>query len=309
MNRQTLYYAGLILVSIIWGANFGISKLAMESIHPIVFTALRFLLAAPLFFVILKLTEGKIGIQWKHVPYFIFVAVLGVTLLEILVNYAIIFTTLANSSLLTTAPWPIFAALFSPLFTKEAITKRLVVGGCFSIIGVSFVILGGGEGFNLSSEHMIGNLIALSVSIIGPIFNLSSMSLMKHYSALRVSTWTILFGVLVMLPFTIKHWTFTNWSAISFVEISAIGYAVFMCTVVGFVVWNTSMFKIGATRSNFFRYVVPLTAVIMGYFMFGEKITAMQIAGTLCMAIGLIWITIEKKPAAPLQVENSGDAA
>jgi len=303
MNSRWMNYGGLILIAVVWGANFGISRLAMESFNPIVFSFLRFGLAIPFFFLILKLKEGSVGIPWRIVPKLALIGLVGITLLEITVMYSIKYTTLANASLLNVAPWPIFAALFAPLFMREAITKRLIVGGAISIVGVCFVILGGGESFSLSSENMIGNLMALGVSIVGPLFNLSSMSLMKQYSALRVSTWTIAFGSLFMLPLTFGAWGQTDWSALQTGHYLSIGYNVLICTVVAFVVWNACMFKVGATRSNFFRYAVPAAAVVAGYVMFDEKIALLQMCGAGCMAAGLIWISIESKQRIELTAQ------
>ncbi|MDQ0114706.1 DMT family transporter [Paenibacillus harenae] len=297
MNKKWLSYTGLVLVAVIWGANFGISRLAMESFHPIVFSFLRFGVAIPFFFLILKLTEGSIGVPWRLVPKLMLIGLLGITLLEITVMYSIKYTTLANASLLNVAPWPIFVALFAPLFTRETITSRLVVGGVIAMIGVCFVILGGDEGFALSSDNMLGNAMAFGVSIIGALFNLSSVSLMKQYSALRVSTWTILFGAIFMLPLTIGSWGQTDWQSLGTVQWLSIAYNVLICTVLAFVVWNACMFKVGATRSNFFRYAVPAAAVVAGYILFDERIAMLQLGGAALMAAGLVWISIERKKA------------
>ncbi|MCA0756517.1 DMT family transporter [Paenibacillus sp. N4] len=308
MNNRWVYYGGLVFIAAVWGANFGISRLAMESFNPIVFAVLRFGLAVPFFFLILKLTEGSVGIPWRVVPKLALIGLVGITLLEITVMYSIKYTTLANASLLNVAPWPIFAALFAPLFLKETITLRLVVGGGISMAGVCLVILGGGEGFNLSSENMLGNAMAFAVSIIGPLFNLSSMSLMRQYSALRVSTWTIAFGSLFMLPLTIGGWGETDWASLGAVHYLSIGYNVLLCTVAAFVMWNACMYKVGATRSNFFRYAVPAAAVIAGYIMFDERIALLQMCGAGCMAAGLIWITIERKRPAEAEVDSLAGA-
>ncbi|MGO4541322.1 DMT family transporter [Paenibacillus sp. 2TAB19] len=297
MNKKWLNYAGLVLVAVIWGANFGISRLAMESFHPIVFSFLRFGVAIPFFFLILKLTEGNVGVPWRLVPKLMLIGLLGITLLEITVMYSIKYTTLANASLLNVAPWPIFVALFAPLFTRETITSRLVVGGVIAMIGVCFVILGGDEGFALSSDNMLGNAMAFGVSIIGALFNLSSVSLMKQYSALRVSTWTIVFGAIFMLPLTIGSWGQTDWQSLGTEQWLSIAYNVLICTVLAFVVWNACMFKVGATRSNFFRYAVPAAAVIAGYILFDERIAMLQIGGAALMAAGLVWISVERKKA------------
>lgn len=295
MDKKWIYYAGLILVSIIWGANFGVSRSAMETFDPILFSFFRFGMAVPFFFLLLKIKEGSIGVPWKVALKLAVIGLVGVTGLEIGVMYSIKYTTLANASLLNVAPWPIFAALFAPLFVKEGFSKRLAVGGAAAIIGVTCIILGGAEGLNLSSEHMTGNLLAFGISIVGALYNLACMPLMKQYSSLRVSTWFIFFGASFMFPFTRGSWSKVDWSALQFEHYSAIVYNVIICTVVAFVVWNACMFKVGAARANFFRYVVPAAAVVAGVVFFDEGVTIWQLIGAVCMAAGLVWISMEKK--------------
>lgn len=296
MGKQSyLYYAGLVIVAAVWGTNFGISRLAMDTFDPALFTFLRFGLAVPFFFILLKLREGSVGVSFKAAMQLMVIGLFGVTGLEIAVMYSIKYTTLANASLLNVAPWPIFAALFAPLFYREAISKRLVAGGIAAMIGVSLVIIGGGEGIDLSSRNMLGNVLAFAVSIIGALFNLACMPLMKRYSALRVSAWFILFGSLFLFPLTLGSWGKVDWSGLDAANGFAIFYNVILCTVVAFIVWNVCMYRIGAARSNFFRYVVPAAAVAAGYILFDESITLWQIAGALCMAAGLIWISLERK--------------
>jgi len=151
---------------------------------------------------------------------------------------------------------------------------------------------------------MVGNLLALGTSVVGALFNLVYMPLMKRYSALRISAWTILFGSLFMLPFTQGSWGKVDWSGLGASHYVTLFYNVLICTVLAFVVWNVSMFKIGAARSNFFRYVVPATAVVAGVLFFDESVAIGQIVGGVFMAAGLVWISTEKKP--PVLVENKG---
>jgi drug/metabolite transporter (DMT)-like permease len=295
-NKSFWYVAGLVIVAAIWGANFGISRLAMDTFDPALFTFLRFGLAVPFFFILLKIREGSVGVSFKAALQLMAIGLFGITGLEIAVMYSIKYTTLANASLLNVAPWPIFAALFAPLFFREAISKRLIAGGIAAMAGVSMVIVGGGEGIDFSSRNMLGNVLAFAVSIIGALFNLACMPLMKRYSALRVSAWFILFGSLFLFPLTLGSWGKVDWTGLTAANGLAVAYNVILCTVVAFIVWNVCMYRIGAARSNFFRYVVPAAAVAAGYMLFDEQITLWQVVGALCMAAGLIWITLEKKP-------------
>lgn len=232
MDKKWIYYFGLTLISILWGANFGVSRSAMETFDPALFSFLRFGLAVPFFFLLLKLKEGNVGVPWTVALKLAAIGLIGVTGLEIAVLYSIKFTTLANASLLNVAPWPIFAALFAPLFVKEGFSRQLAIGGAVAMVGVTFIILGGGEGLDLSSEHMIGNLLAFIVSIFGALFNLACMPLMKQYSALRVSTWYIFFGTLFMFPVTMGSWKKVAWSGLELGDYSAVIYNVLGKSVV-----------------------------------------------------------------------------
>ncbi|WP_438447212.1 DMT family transporter [Gorillibacterium sp. sgz5001074] len=295
MKTNTVWYAvGLMLVAAIWGTNFGVSRLAMDTFDPVLFTFIRFGGAVPFFFLLLKWKEGSIGIDWRSAGQLALIGLFGVTGLEIIVMYSIKYTSLANASLLNVAPWPIFAALFAPLFTKERITKVIVIGGGIALAGVALVILGGEEGLDLSAGHMLGNLMAFSASIVGALYNLASMPLMRKYSALRVSTWTIVFGAAFMLPLTWGSWSKVDWAGLGSTEYTVIFYNVLVSTVIAFLMWNACMFKVGATKSNFFRYVVPAAAVVAGYLMYDEKVLLLQMLGALFMAAGLVVIQLEK---------------
>ncbi len=177
-------------------------------------------------------------------------------------------------------------------------TLRVAVGGLVSIIGVSLIILGGGDGLDLSSEYMVGNLLALSISLIGALFNLACMPLMNKYSPLKVTTWYMLFGTLFLFPFTLSGWESVELSSLSFITWGAIAYNVVLCTVAAFVIWNVSMKKVGATKSNFYRYFVPASAAVAGALFFNEAIFMPQIIGALIIVLGLAWISSERKPSA-----------
>lgn len=293
MQKKSLYYGGLVMVSAIWGLNFGLSRLAMDVFDPVLLAFLRFSLAVPFFFILLKMKEKSVGLPLGVLVKLMGIGLVGITLLEIMVLYSIQYTTLANASLLNVAPWPIFAALFAPFITKEKVTARLLIGGAIAMVGVYFII-SGGTGFEWSSKHMVGNLMALGVSFIGALFNLSCMPLMRTYSALRISTWYIFFGAVFMFPLTLSSWGKVAWANLGATEYLVVGYNVIFCTVIAFVVWNACMYQVGTARSNFFRYVVSAVAVLMGYMFFKESVGIWQMVGAVFLVGGLIWITSER---------------
>lgn len=296
MKNHSLAYLGLSVVAVIWGASFGINRMATEVLNPLLFVFLRFGLAVPLLFGILLITEGSVGISRRDALTLALIGLFGVTIMENAVIYSIQYTSLANASLLNTAPWPILTALFAPLVTKERATKRLLTGGFLAMVGVCLIILGAGATAKLPPQHLIGDLLALLVSLLGALYNLACMPLMQRYSPLRVSAWFILFGVLFMIPLTWPLWGQVIWANLGPRVWLGVGYNTLLCTVAAFVIWNWGMSAIGAARANFFRYLVPAAAVMAGYLMYHETIAFWQLAGGLLMVAGLIWIGSEKKP-------------
>ncbi|MCL6458307.1 MAG: DMT family transporter [Gorillibacterium sp.] len=284
------------MVAAIWGLNFGFSRMAMDVFDPVLLAFLRFFLAVPFFFLLLKLKEKSVGLPIGVLLKLMVIGFFGITMLEIMVLYSIQYTTLANASLLNVAPWPIFTALFAPFITKEKVTARLLTGGAIAMIGV-YLIISGGAGFEWSSRHMTGNLIALGASLIGALYNLVCMPLMKTYSSLRISTWYIFFGSLFMFPLTLSSWGKVAWASLGTTDYLVLGYNIILSTVVAFVVWNACMYRVGTTRSNFFRYTVSAFAVLMGYMFFKESVNIWQVVGAAFMAGGLVWITLERSPS------------
>jgi drug/metabolite transporter (DMT)-like permease len=294
MNKKWLYIVGLLFVASIWGFNFGVSRLGMETFDAKLFVFLRFGIAVPILFLILWWREGNTGIRISDLPIFLFMGIVGMSLLEIAVMYSIDNTTLANASLLNVAPWPIFVAMFSPFFMKEKITSRIIVGGSMAMCGVIMVIVGGEAGLDLSKSYMMGNLAAILVSMLGAMMNLVSMKLMQRYSALRIATWQFFFGIIFLFPLTWGTWSQVAWQSLGGLEWAIIFYNVVFCTIIAFIIWNICMYQIGATVSNFFRYAVPVAAVIAGFIMFDEQIKWLQLIGAVCMAAGLVWISMER---------------
>jgi drug/metabolite transporter (DMT)-like permease len=287
-------YIGLLLVAATWGFNFGVSRFALNHFDEALFVFIRFGLSVPLLFALLWRLEGDVRVSARDAFYLLLIGLIGVPGLEMMVTYSIRFTTLANASLLNVAPWPIFAALLTPLFAKEAITRQLVIGGLIAMLGVVFVIAGGEGSFRLSSETLLGDLLALGSSLVGALYNVACMPLMKRYSPLKVSAWVILFGSLLMIPLTLGSWQAVQWSELGMPVAAAIAYNVLICTVTGFIVWNSAMRQVGAARANFFRYLVPAAAIVAGYVFFQETMTLWQIFGGLLMAFGLVWIGRER---------------
>jgi drug/metabolite transporter (DMT)-like permease len=294
VNRNLLISLVLILMAFIFGANYAVMRWSMTTFDPAQFLLIRFALSAPILLIILKITEGTIGIARRDLALTALIGILSVICSEYTNILSIKYTTLANSSLLTVATWPILVSLLAPLFTKERLTLRIVVCGGISIIGVYLIIVGNGVGISFSHEHLRGDLFALCSSFFGALSSVLFMRLMSKYSALRALTWIIIFGTISLLPLTLGAWDDVNWGRLGSAAWGTIGYNVVIVTILASSIWNMCMRKIGVTKANYFRYFIPVASVIAGFIFFNEQITISQMAGGLIIMACLTWISFAK---------------
>ncbi|SFS55846.1 Permease of the drug/metabolite transporter (DMT) superfamily [Paenibacillus sp. BC26] len=284
-------YFLLGIIAFLWGLNYAVVRVGLESLDPMLFLVLRFGVSAILMFGLLRWKEGSVGISPGDLWKFVALGIIGTTMLESFVVVSIDYTTLANSSILSIAPWPIFAAIFAPIFTKERIRRSLIGYGLVSMLGVILVILAGGS-FSLDSDLLLGNLLAFSVSICGGFYSAACIPILKKYSALRMTTWMFSFGTLFMLPFTTKAWGATDWTGMGWSTIGALACNIFVITIICFLLWNKAMPQIGAAKASFYRYLTPLAAALSGVLFFQEPVYSGQLVGACLMFMGLIGISL-----------------
>ena len=57
MNRANLAFAGMIIACILWGSSHAIAKVALETVPPILLSALRLSIAGAIMMLIQRLTR------------------------------------------------------------------------------------------------------------------------------------------------------------------------------------------------------------------------------------------------------------
>lgn len=91
------------------GLSIPITKLGLETIPPITLTAVRFLVAVPLF---MLLTAGRLRVPWRAVPSIIALGVMGITLGNVAQSFGVQGTS-ASAGTIISATIPIFIVIFA----------------------------------------------------------------------------------------------------------------------------------------------------------------------------------------------------
>src|SRR4030043_1936526 len=223
----------LVVVVLTWGANFGIVKSAFDTIPPLLFAALRFTVIAILLLAITFLREKEILIQKEDLGKVIMVGVLGLGLYQVFWSLGLNLTSPSNSALILSTQ-PLLGTLYIDLVKKEPVGRQQYWGMLLALVGVVLVILKPTAKLHFSLETLPGDLLTLMAGFCSAVFfSVWSKPLLKTYSPLRLMSYCIIIGSLVLWmasPFSSQPviwgqvWERTWWS---------MGYAVLFSGMLG----------------------------------------------------------------------------
>src|SRR3989344_2120607 len=224
--RQPIPYLALILVHLIWGANFVVAKITLQEFPPMSLAFLRFALAS-LFLAPFFLSETKkVKINKKDLPKLITIGILIITLNISFFFEGIKRTSAIDASILTMTI-PILSVLLGWWLLKEKIYLVNLLGiglafvGTLTILGVPQYFMG-----NLSSQALIGNTLIILASISWVLGAIISKGILTKYSSLTVTAVAFMVGTITMaLPAGFEYVQNPAWpSSITILGILGLAY-------------------------------------------------------------------------------------
>jgi drug/metabolite transporter (DMT)-like permease len=282
----------LLGVVIVWGINYTFGKYGVIEITSIEFTAIRFLIAAPLLLLITMLVERSIAIRREDYIRLLIVSIVGIVLYQTLFMETIKHISATKASLLISIS-PIFTAVFSVLFKQEKFSTQKLIGSFIAFAGTALVLLVV-DPSNAPKNVIMGTLIGIIASICWGLYPILANPLINKYSALRVTAWSAVIGAIPLCLFsgtnvviTSLHLNQTTWLSLL--------YSIFFVTIFGLVTWYRGVKKIGATNTMVYMYLTPLSAVFFASLWADEHVYLKQIIGGLIIFIGLWVVRFEKK--------------
>jgi drug/metabolite transporter (DMT)-like permease len=277
--------AGMLLVCLIWGVNFSVTKLAISQIPPLPFTAIRFALASLLLWLVLRATEGRPELPAADVRRLVVLGVVGNTCYQLAFILGLTRTSATNSSLIL-ATVPTVVAIVAGVLGLERITWRMWGGIALGTLGVVLVIAA--SGVEYSTGTIAGDLLTVLAVVCWAGYTVGLRTLPVGFSPLRVTTVTTIAGmpglVLVGLPGLLR----LEWSAVPGTAWAALAYATVLSLVVAYLLWNRSVKAVGGTRTAIYMCVTPLVAVGAAWVMLGEHARPLQGVGAVLIVAGVL---------------------
>ena len=283
----------MLVTVMIWGLNFVAVKLVLREFSPLAFTGLRFTMATLvmwLFFWQRTRAPGAsetLAVARHDWLLIIGMGLLGHTLYQLIFVHGMALTTAANSSLLL-ATAPIWVAVLGYLLHIERISRVTWYGILLSFCGILILILGGGGRVDLGGSTMLGDILLLGCAIVWAVHTTASKPLLARYSPLKMTSWAMLAGTIPLVIISIPAVREQDWAAITPVGWVAFLFSTLLSVVVGYLVWYTSVQRVGNARTAVYSNLTPVFAIIFAWIILDSTLKPLQLVGGAVVLAGLI---------------------
>ena len=179
--------------------------------------------------------------------------------------------------------WPLMIVLFSCPILGEKLTRRKLLAVGMSFAGVVLVMLGGIEE-NISAEKILG---ALSCVIAAACYGLFSV-LNKKIRLDQKLAMMIIWATTAACAF-VSGYFFEQWLLPSFGQIFGLLWLGVVINAIAYLTWALALEKTSDTaRTANLAYLVPILAIFISTFAFGEELSLAVIPALVLILGGIL---------------------
>lgn len=287
MNYKFLKYIPALIVSIIWGTTFVISKSILEAgVSPFQLIFCRFVMA---YIALCIMCPKPYKMEFSKTELKMFLIALTGGSLYFFLEYSALRLTGATNVSLICATVPIFSALGFIILGVMKLTKWFVFGSLIALAGVACVVFNGVFVLRLSP---LGDFIAFLSVISWSIYSVLLAIMPKEVTELQTTRRLFFYGTITIFPllfFDDNASSLTEiWGKLEWTHIVGALYLGLIASGASLWLWNLSFNKVGAANTNNFLYLLPIISAVAAAIFFTHEITGWVVAGTLLIFFGLI---------------------
>ena len=278
----------LIVLSVIWGVNFSVIKIALREFDPLAFNAIRFVLASLTLFVFLRLSGAVPFPARRHWGRVVFLGFLANIVYQLLFIYGVQ-ATLAGNAGLVLATTPVWTLILASVLGREHHGFPVWGGVLATLGGMVLVVLGGDGGAGLGEGLLMGDLMLVLAAITWAAYTVGTQALTREYGALAVTSWTLWVGTIGLVALGGPSLWSLDLPAISRIGWMGVVYSGVLAIAVGYLIWNYGLEHIGGPRTAVFSNLVPVVALITAALWLGEDPGPTQVVGAIIIIAG-VWV-------------------
>ncbi len=284
-RRLSAHDLEMLLVTLIWGGNFSVSKYALERIPPLPFSALRFFSSSVLLLLIARRAGVATRLPRRTLWSLIGLGVVGNTIYQTAFMTGLSMTSATNSAMII-ASLPVVVALLGTLLGIERASAVLWTGVVLGTAGVGLVVAANGVRFD--AQSLRGDLLVLFAVLCWSLYVVGVRRAGAGVNPLWITAITAAAGtpglVLLGLPGMLR----LQWSLVTPKHWAAFGYAALLSLVLSYALYNRAVQAIGSGRTALYNCLTPLVAMLVAWLTLGEVPTGVQFVGVALVVSGVL---------------------
>ena len=278
-NRK--YMPALYLAFLFWGSTIVAFKFALRTLPPVMLLFVRYLVAIPTLFTILKLRGALKKVRKEDVLTIFFVGFMGYFFSFSLQMLSMDRLTGSIASLLSTLN-PVFIPILAVFFLREELTVAKVLSVLISMTGVVIIV-----GVNGSAD-LPGVLLMLASVFLWSVTSIVMRRTRGRYDPMQV----VMMGLICALPF-VGAWGAvelrTATAEFPMLTVLSVVYLATFGMTVPHSLWNFCLSKMDASFCSMFYPISTLVSATLSVLMLGEALTASYVAGAVIICTGIVY--------------------
>lgn len=280
-------YVLMVCSAVFWAGAFVAGKYSVPYIPAFTLTFLRFFFATLILFVVMKQQKETYVPDKQTMPVFLFTGIVGMFGYHVLFFTALKTTTAINSSIIAAAN-PIVTALLAWLFLRQKLNGKQAAGILISFVGVLLTITGANlEVFRHLSLNQ-GDLWMLAAVVAWAAYGVFSKSKGKDIPPLALTYYSFLVCTVILIPFVLYEQPWTFLLQVPAAAYGAVLYMSIFPSVIGYLVQQMAIKKIGPSKAAIFVNLVPLFSILLAVSLLGEQLEPIKLMTAGVIIFGVV---------------------
>ncbi len=286
MSKVLKSHIALLLVNLIYGANFSIVKeVVPSSIQSFALVVLRAGSAAILFWVT-SVFLPKEKVARKDFIMLLLLGVFGVAINQLLFIRGLELSKPIDASIIMIFN-PIIVLILEMIFLKEKVSVIRTIGIIVGISGASMLLVFKGD-FSFSGPVIsFGNMLIFINCISWAFFLVLVKPLMLKYRTVTIMKWVFAFGFVYVLPFGYPQLHVFDAAGIGFVAWACIGYILVASTYLAYFLNTYALAELTPSVASVYIYMQPVIATIIAIALKQDKPDAMKFVSAALVVVGI----------------------
>jgi drug/metabolite transporter (DMT)-like permease len=281
----------LILVMIVWGSTYAVTKAAVREIPPLTLAVLRYVIAAG---VLVPMAIARGGMMSLPTPLpvgaLVWMAFTGIAVLTVGFNYGLIYGS-ATQGALVYALGPAAVAIAAVFGLQEALSRKRILGIVLSVAGSALVVASGGVD-SAAPRPLLGALCMFAGVVAWAQYTVIAKRL-AGADQVVVIAWVSLIGMAMLLPFSVLELLHRplprpgpeGWLGTLFLGALA--------SALAYVLYSRALRELYASLVGAYFTLDPMVGVATAVIFLGERLHAGQVVGGVLALIGM-WLAASR---------------